>query len=52
MTNAVLQIIIAILAIVGAITTIKAIANAIYWLVKYKEAIEAYAKLMNANKED
>ena len=52
MTNASLHIIIAILAIVGAITTIKAIANAIVWIAKYKEAIEAYAKLMNTNKED
>lgn len=52
MTNASLQIIIAILAIVGAITTIKAIANAIYWVAKYKETIEAYAKLQNANKDD
>lgn len=52
MTNAALQLILAIFAIVGAITTIKTIANAIYWVAKYKETIEAYAKLQNANKED
>lgn len=40
-----------IFAGIGMIYTCKLIAKAILWVVKYKEAIEAYAKLQNANKE-
>lgn len=52
MTHVILNIVIVLLAIVGAVTTIKAIANAIIWVQEYKDTIEAYAKLRQVNEED
>lgn len=52
MTHVILNIVIVLLAMVGAVTTIKAIANAIIWVQEYKDTIEAYAKLRQVNEED
>lgn len=46
------SVLIGIFTAIGMIYTCKLIAKAILWVVKYKETIEAYAKLQNANKDD
>lgn len=46
-----IKILICIFAIIGMVYTCTKVAGAISWVFKYRETIEAYAKLMNNNKE-
>ena len=48
----VLLFIMGIFAVIGIIYTCTTITKVVLWVVKYRETIEAYAKLIDKNKEE